>query len=163
MHYSKRIERSAEKRAFIMKKKLLSVVLTAVMAATVLTGCGSTDNGTASTTTGSAAQTEAATSTDGKVYNIGICQLVEHEALDAATQGFQDALKDKLGDNVKFDLQNAQGEQTTAATICNGFVSDGVDLILKCYVSFTECSSGYDLDPYLRYFRNRLCYRVRDL
>jgi len=130
MHYSKRIERSAEKRAFIMKKKLLSVVLTAVMAATVLTGCGSTDNGTASTTTGSAAQTEAAASTDGKVYNIGICQLVEHEALDAATQGFQDALKDKLGDNVKFDLQNAQGEQTTAATICNGFVSDGVDLIL---------------------------------
>ena len=56
--------------------------------------------------------------------------MVEHEALDAATQGFQDALKDKLGDNVKFDLQNAQGEQTTAATICNGFVSDGVDLIL---------------------------------
>ena len=113
-----------------MKKKLLSVVLTAVMAATVLTGCGSTDNGTASTTAGSAAQTEAAASTDGKVYNIGICQLVEHEALDAATQGFQDALKEKLGDNVKFDLQNAQGEQTTAATICNGFVSDGVDLIL---------------------------------
>lgn len=109
MHYSKRIERSAEKRAFIMKKKLLSVVLTAVMAATVLTGCGSTDNGTASTTAGSAAQTEAVASTDGKVYNIGICQLVEHEALDAATQGFQDALKDKLGDNVKFDLQNAQG------------------------------------------------------
>ncbi len=113
-----------------MKKKLLSVVLTAVMAATVLTGCGITDNGTASTTAGSAAQTEAAASTDGKVYNIGICQLVEHEALDAATQGFQDALKEKLGDNVKFDLQNAQGEQTTAATICNGFVSDGVDLIL---------------------------------
>ena len=45
-------------------------------------------------------------------------------------QVFQDALKEKLGDNVKFDLQNAQGEQTTAATICNGFVSDGVDLIL---------------------------------
>lgn len=130
MHYSKQIERSAEKRTFIMKKKLLSVVLTAVMATTALTGCGSTDNGTASTTAGSAAQTEAVASTDGKVYNIGICQLVEHEALDAATQGFQDALKEKLGDNVKFDLQNAQGEQTTAATICNGFVSDGVDLIL---------------------------------
>lgn len=118
-----------------MKKKLLSVVLTAVMAASVLTGCGSTDNGTASTAaaTGTAQSEAAATSaasTDGKVYNIGICQLVEHEALDAATQGFQDALKEKLGDNVKFDLQNAQGEQTTAATICNGFVSDGVDLIL---------------------------------
>ena len=118
-----------------MKKKLLSVVLTAVMAASVLTGCGSTDNGTASTAAATGtAQSEAvatsAASTDGKVYNIGICQLVEHEALDAATQGFQDALKEKLGDNVKFDLQNAQGEQTTAATICNGFVSDGVDLIL---------------------------------
>ena len=118
-----------------MKKKLLSVVLTAVMAASVLTGCGSTDNGTASTAaaTGTAQSEAAATSAasrDGKVYNIGICQLDEHEALDAATQGFQDALKEKLGDNVKFDLQNAQGEQTTAATICNGFVSDGVDLIL---------------------------------
>ena len=58
---------------------LFRSVLTAVMAATVLTGCGSTDNGTASTTAGSAAQTEAVASTDGKVYNIGICQLVEHE------------------------------------------------------------------------------------
>ena len=58
-----------------MKKKLLSVVLTAVMAATVLTGCGSTDNGTASTTTGSAAQTEAATSTDGKVYNLSLIHI----------------------------------------------------------------------------------------
>lgn len=67
-----------------MKKKLLSVVLTAVMAASVLTGCGSTDNGTASTAaaTGTAQSEAAATSaasTDGKVYNIGTCQLVEHE------------------------------------------------------------------------------------
>ena len=65
-----------------MKKKLLSVVLTAVMAASVLTGCGSTDNGTASTAaaTGTAQSEAAATSaasTDGKVYNIGICQLVD--------------------------------------------------------------------------------------
>ena len=118
-----------------MKKKLLSVVLTAVMAASVLTGCGSTDNGTASTAaaTGTAQSEAAATSaasTDGKVYNIGICQLVEHEALDAATQGFQDALKEKLGDNVKFDLQNASGDSATCATIINQFVSNDVDLIL---------------------------------
>ncbi len=93
-----------------MKKKLLSVLLVVAMAASVLTGCGS----------GSAEKT----------YNIGICQLLEHPALDAATEGFQAALKDKLGDNVKFDVQNAQGEQTTSATICNGFVSNGVDLIL---------------------------------
>ena len=114
-----------------MKKKLLSVVLTAVMAATVLTGCGSTDNGTASTTAGSAAQTEAVASTDGKVYNIGICQLVQHEALDAATQGFKDALVEKLGEgSVKFDEQNASGDSANCATIVNGFVSNGVDLIL---------------------------------
>ena len=131
MHYSKRIERSAEKRAFVMKKKLLSVVLTAVMAATVLTGCGSTDNGTASTTAGSAAQTEAAASTDGKVYNIGICQLVQHEALDAATEGFKDAVKEGLGEeNVTFDEQNAQGDSATCSTIINNFVSSNVDLIL---------------------------------
>lgn len=91
-----------------MKKKILSVILTAAMTTVMLTACGSQE----------------------KVYNVGICQLVEHEALDAATQGFQDALKEKLGDKVSFNVQNAQGEQTTAATICNGFVSEGVDLIL---------------------------------
>lgn len=93
-----------------MKKKVLSVLLIAAMAASVLTGCGNSGK--------------------NKSYNIGICQLVEHPALDAATQGFQDALKDKLGDNVTFDVQNAQNEQTMCVTICNGFVSDGVDLIL---------------------------------
>lgn len=91
-----------------MKKKLLSVLLVAAMTVASLTACGSSDD----------------------TYNVGICQLVEHDALDAATQGFQDALTEKLGDKVTFDLQNAQGEQTTCATICNGFVSNGVDLIL---------------------------------
>ena len=66
----------------------------------------------------------------GKVYNIGICQQLEHPALDQATQGFEDALKEKLGDNVKFDLQNAQNEQANASTIANNFVSSNVDLIL---------------------------------
>lgn len=68
--------------------------------------------------------------TAGKVYNIGICQQLEHPALDAATEGFQAALKDKLGDNVKFDVQNAQNEQANASTIANNFVSGDVDLIL---------------------------------
>ena len=83
-----------------MKKKLLSVVLTAVMAASVLTGCGSTDNGTASTAAATGtAQSEAvatsAASTDGKVYNIGICQLVEHEALDRSNPGIPGCFKRK--------------------------------------------------------------------
>ena len=66
----------------------------------------------------------------GTVYHVGICQLVQHVALDAATQGFQDALKDKLGDAVVFDLQNASGDTNTCSTIMNNFVSDNVDLIM---------------------------------
>lgn len=65
-----------------------------------------------------------------KVYNVGICQLVEHPALDAATEGFKAALTEKLGEKVKFDLQNAQGESTNCTTICTGFVASNVDLIM---------------------------------
>ena len=60
---------------------------------------------------------------------IGICQLVQHEALDAATQGFKDALSAKMPD-VKFDEQNASGDSANCATILNTFVANGVDLIL---------------------------------
>ena len=63
-------------------------------------------------------------------YTVGICQLVQHEALDAATQGFKDALTDAFGDKVTFDEQNAQGDSNTCSTIINDFVSDEVDLIL---------------------------------
>ena len=79
---------------------------------------------------GTQAESEAAAS-DGTVYQIGICQLVQHVALDAATEGFQQALKDLLGEeNVEFDLQNASGDSPTCATIVNQFVSADVDLIL---------------------------------
>ena len=67
---------------------------------------------------------------EGTTYHIGICQLVQHVALDAATQGFQDALKEKLGDAVVFDLQNASGDTNTCSTIMNGFVSNNVNLIM---------------------------------
>ena len=63
-------------------------------------------------------------------YKVGVCQLVQHVALDAATQGFQDALKVKRGDKVVFDVQNASGDSVTCSTIVNGFVSDNVDLIM---------------------------------
>ena len=61
---------------------------------------------------------------------VGICQLVQHPALDAATQGFKDALVAKLGDGVTFDEQNASGDAVNCATIVNTFVSNNVDLIL---------------------------------
>ncbi len=63
-------------------------------------------------------------------YTVGICQLVQHEALDAATKGFKDALKKEFGDEIEFIEQNAQGEATACATIVNDFVTKNVDLML---------------------------------
>ena len=78
-------------------------------------------------------------------YTVGICQLAQHEALDAATKGFKDALTEKLGDKVEFKEQNAAGESSTCTTIVNQFVSSKVDLIfanatgaLQAAVSGTE-------------------------
>ena len=66
-----------------------------------------------------------------KTYKIGICQLMEHEALDAATEGFKKAIIDELGeDAVEFDVQNGQGDPATCSTIANQFVSNKVDLIM---------------------------------
>lgn len=64
-----------------------------------------------------------------ETYKVGICQLAQHDALDAATKGFKDALKEKLGDKVEFEEQNAAGEPATCTTIVNQFVSGKVDLI----------------------------------
>ena len=119
-------------------KKAVSLMMAAAMTMG-LAACGSTaSTDTAASAADTASSTEAAASTadstaaaDGKVYNIGICQLVQHEALDAATQGFKDALVEKLGEgSVKFDEPNASGDSANCATIVNGFVSNGVDLIL---------------------------------
>ena len=99
-------------------KKFLALTSAAVLALSALAGCGSNP-----------ASTNPGGSNDG-TYVVGICQLVQHEALDAATQGFKDALKEELGDKVTFKEQNAQGDSNTCATIVNGFVSDKVDLIL---------------------------------
>lgn len=107
-------------------KKIVSVAMAAAMAA-ALAGCG---GAASSSAPASSAAASAADSTVAKTYTVGICQLVQHEALDAATQGFKDALTAKLGDAVKFDEQNASGDSANCATIVNGFVSNNVDLIL---------------------------------
>ena len=107
-------------------KKIVSVAMAAAMAA-ALAGCG---GAASSSAPASSAAASAADSTAAQTYTVGICQLVQHEALDAATQGFKDALTAKLGDAVKFDEQNASGDSANCATIVNGFVSNNVDLIL---------------------------------
>ena len=63
-------------------------------------------------------------------YNVGICQLVLHAALDDATQGFIDALTELLGDSVTIDKQVASGDSATCITIVNGFIANDVDLIM---------------------------------
>ena len=68
---------------------------------------------------------------EDKVYTVGICQLVQHNALDAATKGFRDALVEELGEeHVVFDEQNAAGDSATCATITAGFAASEVDLIM---------------------------------
>ncbi len=93
-----------------MKKRVLTAVLTAALV------------------TGTCVATVSAK--EEKTYTVGICQLVQHDALDAATKGFEDAITEKMGDSVKFDEQNAQGDSNTCSTIINSFVSEGTDLIL---------------------------------
>jgi len=120
-----------------MKKRILSSILTLVVAAS-LVACGSASTAstaepaaeaaTEETTTEEVASTDAPEITES--YTVGICQLVQHEALDAATQGFMDALTAQLGDKVTFDVQNAAGDSATCATIANQFVSSNVDLIM---------------------------------
>lgn len=103
-----------------MKKKLFSLLLTLSMTACLLAGCGT-------------AQTDSESQSDSKVYKIGVIQLTEHPALDAAYEGFVQALAEagyEDGKNISIDYQNAQGEQSSCITIADKFVNDKVDLVL---------------------------------
>ena len=104
-------------------KRIVSLVASLALVLSLslgLNGCGD-----------KAAQDDSQDSTDGSAkYVVGICQLVQHEALDAATQGFIDALNEALPGEVEFQNKNASGDSANCSTIVNGFVSDGVDLIM---------------------------------
>ena len=92
-------------------KKLLAIVLCLALFTLCFAGCGETAD-------------------DGK-YTVGICQLVTHDALDAATKGFKDALVEEIGeDKVEFIEQNAANNTDTCVTIVNDFVAKKVDLIM---------------------------------
>ena len=118
-------------------KKVLSLLLVLGLCFG-LAGCGGS-----SSSGSSDSSSDSASSDSGKVYKIGICQQLEHEALDQATQGFEDACEEKFGkDNVTFDLQNGQGEQANCATITNSFVADNVDLILANATTALQCAAA---------------------
>ena len=97
-------------------KGIISIIMTAVMCLALASCGGGGDQG----------GSDAGDAT----YNVGICQLVQHDALDSATQGFKDAITEELGDAVTFDEQNAQGDSAVCSTIVNGFVSNNYDLIM---------------------------------
>ena len=103
-------------------KKFLTVAMALIMSVACfgLTACNNT-------------QGEIKVNPDKENYEVGIVQLVAHEALDAATQGFKDALTEELekaGRTVTFNYQNASNDSTICTTIVNDFVSDDVDLIM---------------------------------
>ena len=118
----------------------LKKITAAIAAAALMLSATACSNSGAASDTAPAADDSA--SADGKVYNIGIVQLVQHDALDAATQGFQDILKEKLGDNVQFEFQNANGESTNCTTIATGFVASNVDLIMANATAALQASAA---------------------
>ncbi len=98
-------------------KKLLAIIMTLALICGCFAGCGANN-------------TDADASADGK-FTIGICQLVTHDALDAATKGFKDAIVAELGEeNVEFIEVNAANNPDTCTTAVNDFVSKKVDLIM---------------------------------
>lgn len=137
-----------------MKKKLITILLTVAMTAAMLAGCGSGNGQQASTGESGqdkSQQQEDASSDEGDAeqeqpengaaenasaegnFKIGIIQLAEHPALDAAYEGFVEGLKDagyEDGVNITIDYQNAQGEQANCQTIAEKFVNDKMDLVL---------------------------------
>ena len=110
-------------------KKTLALILTLVLLATsclAFTGCGNKD--------------------DGK-FKVGVCQLLQHAALDQATQGFVDALEAELGkDNVEIDVQLASGDTNVCSTIIGNFVSKKVDLIMANATPALQAAASATLD-----------------
>ena len=111
-------------------KKLLTL-LVALMMILTLSACGS--------------KTEDSVSDGTKTYTVGIVQLVQHPALDAATEGFKDALK-ASGLEVEFKEGNASGDSANCITIVSGFLSDGVDLIMANATAALQAASAATSD-----------------
>jgi len=109
-------------RAF---KVIPLVALLAVVAlAGVITACGGSSD------TASSPSASASADATSKAYKIGITQIVSHPALDAAVEGFKAALAEKGYNNITYDMQNAEGDMATTASIAQKFAADGLDLIL---------------------------------
>ncbi len=122
-------------------KKILALVC-AVLMVLALTACGQT----AAPAESAASAESAAPAETPESFTVGICQLVEHPALDAATQGFKDALTELMGDSVTFVEQKASGDSATCSVICTQFVSDEVDLIMANATAALQAAASATAD-----------------
>ena len=131
-------------------KKVTKMLLSALLCSSLI-ACGSSNADSGSTATTEPTETATTEAADGKVYNVGIVQLVQHVALDASAQGFQDALKEALGeDKVNFNYQNAAGDSATCNTIVSSFVTEQDDLILAIATpALQAAANGTDVIPVL--------------
>ena len=124
-------------------KKFLSIALASIMALS-LAACGAKEQAPAAPA--ASAPAASAPAAAAETYNIGICQLVQHPALDAATQGFMDALEAALPGQVTFDNQNASGDIPMCSTIVNQFVAADVDLIMANATPALQAASAATID-----------------
>jgi putative ABC transport system substrate-binding protein len=121
-----------------MKSKLASVAMVILVISLLVVGCGPTPTPTAvpptEVPTKAPAPTEAAAPTEApKVYTIGYSVIVEHPALQGGLEGILAALEEAgfvEGENLVFEIQNAQGDVANAHNIAEKFVADKVDLII---------------------------------
>ena len=125
-------------------KKLLSLALASIMALS-LAACGAKEQAPAASAPAASAPAASAPAA-AETYTIGICQLVQHPALDAATQGFMDALEAALPGQVEFDNQNASNDIPMCSTIVNQFVAADVDLIMANATPALQAASAATID-----------------
>ena len=118
-----------------MKKKLLSFAL-ALSVGLSLTSCNNSNN----------LNSDNSASKNTKKYNVGICQFSQHPALDAATEGFKDALEEALPGKINFQIENASNDIPTCGIICNGFVANEVDLILANATPCLQAAASATVD-----------------
>ena len=123
-------------------KKLFALILASMMCLS-LVACGGNDAPAEETTDDAAEETTEPTA---ETYTVGICQLVQHPALDAATQGFIDALNEALPGQVEIDNQNASNDIPMCSTIINQFVASDVDLILANATPALQAASAATVD-----------------
>ncbi len=111
-------------------KKTLAILMAAMLLLGGLTACSSATTEEQAASSSAEASSAETTGVASGSFTVGICQLVQHPALDSATQGFKDVLTETFGDSVTIEEGNASNDIPTCATIVNGFVSSGVDLIM---------------------------------